>query len=77
LRFAVATLAVLPFVLFEARKAKEKTIARHAKLYILIGLALFGGAATQQVGEFMRVDGLGRISGHRAEQDQRCCEMEG
>ncbi|KAF5885302.1 MULTISPECIES: DMT family transporter [Rhizobium] len=50
LRFAVATLAVLPFVLFEARKAKEKTSARHAKLYILIGLALFGGAATQQVG---------------------------
>ncbi|TBA70296.1 DMT family transporter [Rhizobium ruizarguesonis] len=50
LRFAVATLAVLPFVLFEARKATEKTSARHAKLYILIGLALFGGAATQQVG---------------------------
>ncbi|MBB5668186.1 drug/metabolite transporter (DMT)-like permease [Rhizobium leguminosarum] len=50
LRFAVATLAVLPFVLLEARKAKAKTSARHAKLYILTGLALFSGAATQQVG---------------------------
>ena len=50
LRFAVATLAVLPFVLLEARKAKAKTSARHLKLYLLIGLALFGGAATQQVG---------------------------
>ncbi|WP_064695878.1 DMT family transporter [Rhizobium aegyptiacum] len=50
LRFAVATIAVLPFVLVEARRAKTKTSARHAKLYILIGLALFGGAATQQVG---------------------------
>ncbi|MBY3342625.1 DMT family transporter [Rhizobium laguerreae] len=50
LRFAVATLAVLPFVLSEARKATEKTSARHAKLFILTGLALFGGAATQQVG---------------------------
>ena len=50
LRFAVATLAVLPFVLLEARKAKAKTSARHLKLYLLIGLSLFGGAATQQVG---------------------------
>ena len=50
LRFAVATLAVLPFVLLEARKATAKTSARHLKLYLLIGLALFGGAATQQVG---------------------------
>ncbi|MDK4731083.1 DMT family transporter [Rhizobium sp. CNPSo 3490] len=50
LRFAVATLAVLPFVLLEARKAEVKTSARHAKLYILTGLALFSGAATQQVG---------------------------
>jgi len=50
LRFAVATLAVLPFVLLEARKAKAKTSARHLKLYLMIGLALFGGAATQQVG---------------------------
>ncbi|MBX5166186.1 MULTISPECIES: DMT family transporter [unclassified Rhizobium] len=50
LRFTVATLAVLPFVVFEALNSKVKTSARHAKLYILTGLALFGGAATQQVG---------------------------
>ncbi|MGZ2484664.1 drug/metabolite transporter (DMT)-like permease [Rhizobium pisi] len=50
LRFAVATLAVLPFVVFEAGKAKVKTSARHAKLYILTGFALFSGAATQQMG---------------------------
>lgn len=50
LRFTVATLAVLPFVLLEARKATVKTDAGHAKLYVLTGLALFLGAATQQVG---------------------------
>ncbi|MBX4999952.1 DMT family transporter [Rhizobium lentis] len=50
LRFAVAALAVLPFVLLEARKPREKTSVRHAKFYILTGLALFGGAATQQIG---------------------------
>jgi drug/metabolite transporter (DMT)-like permease len=50
LRFAIAAIAVLPFMLFEARKAPVKTSPRHIKLYILTGLALFGGAATQQVG---------------------------
>ncbi|WP_064684327.1 DMT family transporter [Rhizobium bangladeshense] len=50
LRFAVATLAVLPFVVLEARKATVRTSAHHAKLYILTGLALFSGAATQQIG---------------------------
>ncbi|NLS04513.1 DMT family transporter [Rhizobium sp. P32RR-XVIII] len=50
LRFAVATVAILPFVLLEARKAKIKTTSRHMGLYILIGLALFGGASTQQIG---------------------------
>ena len=28
-------------------------------------------------GEILRVDGVGRIRGHGAEQDQRCGEMEG
>jgi drug/metabolite transporter (DMT)-like permease len=50
LRFAVATVAILPFVLLEARKAKMKTTSRHMGLYVLIGLALFGGASTQQIG---------------------------
>jgi drug/metabolite transporter (DMT)-like permease len=50
LRFAIAAIAVLPFMLLEARKAPVKTSPRHIKLYILTGLALFGGAATQQVG---------------------------
>jgi drug/metabolite transporter (DMT)-like permease len=50
LRFAVATVGILPFVLLEARKAKVKTTGRHMGLYVLIGLALFGGASTQQIG---------------------------
>jgi len=50
LRFAVATVAVLPFVLLERRKAAVRTSRRHLGLYLAIGLALFGGAATQQVG---------------------------
>ena len=50
LRFVIAAVAVLPFMLFEARKARVKTPPRHLKLYLLTGLALFGGAATQQIG---------------------------
>jgi drug/metabolite transporter (DMT)-like permease len=50
LRFAIATIVVLPFVLLESRKAKAKTSPRHGKLYLLIGLCLFGGAVTQQIG---------------------------
>jgi len=50
LRFVIAAVAVLPFMLFEARKARVKTAPRHLKLYLLTGLALFGGAATQQIG---------------------------
>ena len=49
LRFVIAAVAVLPFMLFEARKARVKTAPRHLKLYLLTGLALFGGAATQQI----------------------------
>jgi len=50
LRFLIAAVAVLPFMLFEARKAPDATAPRHLKLYLLTGLALFGGAATQQIG---------------------------
>ncbi len=50
LRFVIAAVAVLPFMLFEARKARVKTAPRHLKLYLLTGLALFCGAATQQIG---------------------------
>ncbi len=50
LRFVIAAVAVLPFMLFEARKTRVKTAPRHLKLYLLTGLALFGGAATQQIG---------------------------
>jgi drug/metabolite transporter (DMT)-like permease len=50
LRFAIAAITVLPFMLLEARRAETRTSPRHMKLYGLIGLALFGGAATQQLG---------------------------
>ncbi|WP_455873551.1 DMT family transporter [Rhizobium yanglingense] len=50
LRFAVATVAVLPFLFLEVRKTSVKTTRRHLGRYILIGLALFGGASTQQIG---------------------------
>jgi drug/metabolite transporter (DMT)-like permease len=50
LRFAIAAMTVLPFMLIEARKATTRTTPRHVRLYALIGLALFGGAATQQLG---------------------------
>ncbi|KQV64484.1 DMT family transporter [Rhizobium sp. Root1220] len=50
LRFAIAALAVLPFMLLEVRKAPVKTSSRHFKLYLMTGLALFGGAVTQQIG---------------------------
>ncbi|APO75500.1 inner membrane transporter protein [Rhizobium etli 8C-3] len=50
LRFTVATVAVLPFLFLEMRKASVKTTRRHLSCYGLIGLALFGGASTQQIG---------------------------
>src|SRR5689334_20610416 len=50
LRFAVATLVVLPFVWLEAKKAAVPLQRRDLRLFLLVGLALFGGAATQQVG---------------------------
>ena len=50
LRFLIATLAVAPFALMEHRKATIPLTRRHWGQFGLIGLALLGGAATQQVG---------------------------
>ncbi|WFU00507.1 DMT family transporter [Rhizobium sp. CB3171] len=50
LRFAVATIVVLPFVWMENRKAKKPLTRRNWLSFFLIGVALFGGAATQQIG---------------------------
>ena len=50
LRFAVATLVVLPVGWKEKRKA-EKPLTHHNWLFfVFTGVALFGGAATQQLG---------------------------
>lgn len=50
LRFAIATLCVLPFALRESRTATTPLAPRHLVQFLLIGLALFLGASTQQVG---------------------------
>ncbi|MGZ9723910.1 DMT family transporter [Rhizobium miluonense] len=50
LRFAVATMVVLPFVWMESRKAAKPLTSRNWLLLALIGITLFGGAATQQLG---------------------------
>lgn len=50
MRFAIATLCVLPFALRESRTATRPLERRHVVQFLLIGLALFLGAATQQVG---------------------------
>lgn len=50
LRFAVATIVVLPFVWMENRKTTQPLTPRNWLSFVLIGIALFGGAATQQLG---------------------------
>lgn len=50
LRFAVATIVVLPFVWLEKRKSPKAISRRQKGIFLLVGLALFGGAATQQIG---------------------------
>lgn len=50
LRFGVAALVVLPFAIWEGARA-TKPLSRHSMTgFLFIGLALFGGAATQQLG---------------------------
>lgn len=50
LRFAIAAVAVLPFALMEARRAAKPIGSRNWFGFGYVGLALFGGAITQQVG---------------------------
>ncbi len=50
LRFVVATVVILPFAWHEDRKAAAPVSRRHWRMFVLIGLALFAGAATQQIG---------------------------
>ncbi len=50
LRFAIAAVAVLPFALMEARRAAKPIGSRNWLGFGYVGLALFGGAITQQVG---------------------------
>ncbi|WFU07714.1 DMT family transporter [Rhizobium sp. CB3090] len=50
LRFAVATIVILPFVWLENRKAEKRLTRRNWLSFFLVGVALFGGAATQQIG---------------------------
>lgn len=50
LRFAIAVATVLPLVLREARTATRPLTPAEWRSFLLIGLCLFGGAATQQFG---------------------------
>lgn len=50
LRFAVATLAMLPFALREHRRAPSPLSRPHWNAFAAIGLILFGGMAAQQIG---------------------------
>lgn len=50
LRFAIAALAVLPFAWLEARKSETKLARRDWLAFGFVGLALFSGAITQQIG---------------------------
>ena len=50
LRFAVATLVAVPFALFETSRATGSLKRPHLGGFIIIGLALFAAASTQQIG---------------------------
>lgn len=50
LRFAIAAMAVLPFAMIEARRSTKAVATREWLSFATVGLALFGGAITQQVG---------------------------
>jgi drug/metabolite transporter (DMT)-like permease len=50
LRFAIAAIAVLPFAWLEARKSQTPLVRRDWLSFVAVGLALFSGAITQQIG---------------------------
>lgn len=50
LRFAIAALAVLPFAMMESRRMTSAPTPAEMKTFVWVGLALFMGATTQQVG---------------------------
>lgn len=50
LRFAIAAIAVLPFALMEQKRLGSAPDANDLRAFLLVGLALFGGAITQQIG---------------------------
>ncbi len=50
LRFAIASLVALPLALIEARRSARPLGRAHIPGFAIVGLSLFGGAATQQFG---------------------------
>lgn len=50
IRFAIAALAVFPFALMEHKRIGKPAAKSDFGSFILVGLALFGGAITQQIG---------------------------
>ncbi|WP_137130303.1 DMT family transporter [Rhizobium sp. FY34] len=50
LRFAIAAIAVLPFAVMEQKRLGSAPNANDLRAFLLVGLALFGGAITQQIG---------------------------
>lgn len=50
LRFAIAAIAVLPFTWLEARKSQTPLVRRDWLSFVAVGVALFSGAITQQIG---------------------------
>lgn len=50
LRFAIATAVAAPLALWEHRKAEKPTPKSNIRNFLWIGLALFAGAMTQQLG---------------------------
>ena len=49
-RFVIATAVVLPFALRESARAARPMTGREKLVFLAVGLALFGAAATQQIG---------------------------
>jgi drug/metabolite transporter (DMT)-like permease len=50
LRFALATLVVLPFAIWEGRRAKQKLTMRNRLAFVWVGLMMLGAIVFQQVG---------------------------